>query len=517
MSGDAVGAESAYTEALRLCPEHVVTLCNLGGLLSAQDRLGEGATMLRRAVELAPDFAEARANLGGVLVKLSEPTEAVDQCLKATSLSPDHATGHANLAAAWREVGDIDAAMGAAERAVALDPKLIEAQITLAALLLDKGQADASEAVCARALAIDSNFSKIHYNIGNIHLFRGDESAAAISFERATTLDPGDADAQLASGRLGLRRRDLAGFWSVYRHRWQSPNYQSFRRAFPYARWRGEELEGKSILVWGEQGIGDEIFFAGLYPEVIARAAHCVIEAEQRLVPLFARSFPAAEVVERTEPPASATSTNDIDLQAPAGDLGEWLRPTFVGFEALGNYLVADQTQVDRLIERYSGNRRRPIIGISWASRESKEIPLVNWGPILRGLDAEIVSLQYGDRREEIGAAEKALEITVYDDPAIDPLVDMDGFAAQVAAVDLVITIDNSTLAVAAALGRPTMAMLPRQADWRYDGLDEGCPWHECLRIFRQQPQSEWSPVIDETAGAAQKFVADFVNDVNFK
>ena len=117
------------------------------------------------------------------------------------------------------------------------------------------------------------------------------------------------------------------------------------------------------------------------------------------------------------------------------------------------------------------------------------------------------MSLQYGEHGDEIRAARERFGVSIFEDPEVDPLTDMDGFAAQVAAMDAVITIDNSALAVAAGLGIPTIAMLARSADWRYTGSEHGCPWHDCLQLFRQGPEGEWEPVIDAAAAALRNMI----------
>lgn len=499
MSGDAGAAELAYTEAIRLQPDHAVTLTNLGGLLSSQGRLEEAAWTLRRAVNGMSPLPDALANLGGVLVQLGQLDEASEVCRRAITLDYRNATAFANLAAGLRAMGDTAKAIEAAQRAIELEPTLVEGYTTLTALLLDSGDVDAAERSCHKSLSLRENRADTHYNLGNIEYFRGNQGEAVAAYQRAIALDPGYAEAHLALGRIRLAERDLGQFWAVYSRRWQSRDYNSFRRNFSLPRWEGEDLSGKSILIWGEQGIGDELFFAGLVPEVAACARACVLETEPRLVTLLQRSLPNVTVVGRTDPAHEHTTNPKLDVQAPSGDLGRWLRPSYDGFRPLGKYLTAEPTMVTELRQRYRALGNGPCIGIAWSSRAAKQVPLVDWGPVLDGLDFPIVSLQYGEHSEEIDEAERRFGVQIFADDEVDPLTDMDQFAAQVDAVDVVITIDNSTLAVAAALDKPTFVMLPRFADWRYAGPGGVCPWHGSLRTFRQGANGVWGPVVAKT------------------
>jgi hypothetical protein len=343
--------------------------------------------------------------------------------------------------------------------------------------------------------------------LGNV-LFALDRMDEAKDLLRhAIKIDPGNADAFLALAHAELFNGNLSGFWDVYAIRWHSKNYKSFRRVFPPAKWQGEDLSGKSILVWGEQGIGDEILFAGLIPEVAETARRCVLECEPRLQPLFARSFPNVTVIARDDPPHPITAEEKFDLQAPSGDLARWLRPNFEGFKPLGRYLRPCELTTNEIRAAYNKIGKGLKVGISWHSGVAKRVPLDNWGPILSIPGIQFISLQYGEHQEIIAAANAKFGVRIIDDASVDPLTDMDRFTAQLAATDAVITIDNSTLAVAAGLDIPTFALIPQMADWRYVSPDDGNCWHACLRQFRQNVSGDWGGAIEELAARFLQFL----------
>ena len=147
------------------------------------------------------------------------------------------------------------------------------------------------------------------------------------------------------------------------------------------------------------------------------------------------------------------------------------------------------------------------MIGIAWHSahpRQGRRVsaPLSGWGPILKGTDATFVSLQYGKHDAEIDAARAAFGAVIHRDSNINPLTDLDGFAAQVNAMDAVVSIDNSTLPMAAGLGKPVFGLMARSADWRWLFDREDSPWYPTLKIFRQADAGDWSAAIDGAAAA---------------
>jgi hypothetical protein len=313
---------------------------------------------------------------------------------------------------------------------------------------------------------------------------RGDLPNAIKGFRQAVALDPDSADSHHTLAHALLAAGRLAEGWREYEWRWRAKQFRVPPRDFPIPRWTGEELAGKRVLVWSEQGIGDKLLFAGLLPELAARADSITIEIEERLVALFRRSFPAVTVIARRDPIDPALDPAEFELQAPLGDLPRYLRPDLEGFRPLGTYLVPDADRTRELRNRYRRGEI-PVIGIAWASRPPKGMPLDAFASVLKLPGARWVSLQYGDRSEEIARVNQALDIEILGDLTIDAVTDFDGSVAQTAALDAVVTIQNATLYTAGGLGLPTFALTPPEPDWRWLGCDHS-PWHETVRLYRQ-------------------------------
>jgi hypothetical protein len=245
--------------------------------------------------------------------------------------------------------------------------------------------------------------------------------------------------------------------------------------------------------------VGDEVMFAGLIPEVIRSGNRCVLDCDHRLQPLFARSFPAVEVVPRYDP--TSTPGPDIVAHLPSGSLPNLLRRSSAAFAAtISPYLFADPMARQRLRGRYADGRR--LIGLAWHTTNRKtgadrSVDLSLFTPVFARTDIRWISLQYGDHddlQNQVALAKAPILI----DRDVDQLSDIDGFAAQVAAMDMVITIDNSTAHLAGALGVPTWVMLPFARDWRWFQARKDSPWYPTLRLFRQPQRGDWHSVLQQ-------------------
>ncbi len=241
--------------------------------------------------------------------------------------------------------------------------------------------------------------------------------------------------------------------------------------------------------------------FAGLLPDVLRAGNPCILECDNRLLPLFARSFPGVTVVSR---PAETQSVG-FAAQIPSGSLPRLFRPGHASFQAATSpYLIADTSQRLALRARYHDGR--PLIGLAWKTKSRKSghlrsIALPAFAPLFSNNHLKFVSLQYGNH-VDLQAEAQSAGMPLLIDPHVDQLSNMDLFAAQIAAMDLVIAIDNSTAHLAGALGVPVWLLLPLVPDWRWQLTREDSPWYPSMRIFRQQRISEWNPVLERVRNA---------------
>jgi ADP-heptose:LPS heptosyltransferase len=243
--------------------------------------------------------------------------------------------------------------------------------------------------------------------------------------------------------------------------------------------------------------------FASLLHDVVAAGNRCVLECDSRLKPLFARSFPEVEIVSSYDPDLQPGL--DIAAQLPSGSLPGLFRKKHDDFAtSTSPYLVADRVKTEQLRARYADGR--PLVGIAWhtsnqQSGRSRSIDLARLASLFAPSRVRWISLQYGDPvalRDQALAAAAPILI----DAEVDQLTDLDTFAAQAAAMDLVVTIDNSTAHMAAALGVPTWTLLPFAPDWRWLLGRKDSPWYPTMRLFRQRAPGVWQPVLEQVQAA---------------
>lgn len=479
---DLDAAEALYRSALAKHPERAEALHYLGLLLDQRGAHAEAIALVERSLALAPDRAAFHCNFGGVLDRAGRAEAAVDAYGRALALRPDYALALERLGHLCYRLGRFADAERAFAALTRLRPDRVDALGELSKCLIQQARFAEAETACRRIVALAPRSSTGHY-------------ALAMSL--------------MIQEKLG------EGF-DEYEWRWQTLRFPSTRRPFAAPPWDGAPLDDGVLLLWGEQGAGDEILHAGLVEEAAARAGRCQLECDARLVPLLARSFPAIAVVPRRMPPHPKTSDAAIARQAPIGSLPRLLRRRLADFPARPSYLAADRDRVEALRAGYRARGRGPLIGLAWRSKATKagaakSTALLDWAPILTTPGVTFVNLQYGDCAPELAAIEGALGVSVHHDGTIDQMHDLDGFAAQVAALDLVISVSNTTVHFAGALGTPCWVLLPAGPGliWYWFLDREDSPWYASLRLFRQLSPGAWAPVLERVAGELRRLTAD--------
>ena len=287
--------------------------------------------------------------------------------------------------------------------------------------------------------------------------------------------------------------------------RWRNDGFSTPLRPFSQQRWDGSVDDVGKLLIWGEQGVGDEIQFSGLIRHITALGIDVAVECDRRISGLLRRSFPETIIAERSDPPSDILKDPAITHQIPMCSVPRVLGLSLNESSFSAPYILADQGRRDRLRSRYKADKNPLLIGISWKSGNSQEgakrsVDLEYWAPILKIAGVRFVNLQYGECSEQLRASFKHSGVEILEDKEINPLTDLEGFAAQVAAMDLVISVDNSTVHFAGALGTRVWTMLPTVPDWRWGLEGDSTCWYPAMRLFRQKDRGKWEPVISRIA-----------------
>jgi tetratricopeptide (TPR) repeat protein len=489
-------AAQSYDRALALDPGSVNDWCNRGAVLHDRGRHQEAAESFNHAIALAPDFAPAHYNRGNALSALGRYDEAAVSLRQAVTLDPDYADAHNNLANALDQLGRPLDALASVDRALALAPDHRAAMVTRAIVLRKLGRADDALASCDRALMLTGDDVEALTVRGDVLVDIERFEEAVATFDRIIALDPGVAGAKWNKSFVCLGLGRFPEGWALYEHRWAGAK-ALVPRAYSYPRWNGARIDGP-LLVWGEQGLGDEILHASMVADLMQRTGSVTLEVEPRLVALFGRSFPGTNVV----PLGPVLQSGPFAAHEPIGGLGRHFRTSWEAFpKRERGYLVADEARSRALRQRFDDGRT--VVGLSWISKApiggaAKSARLIDFAPLLRTPGYRFVDLQYGDTQAERELVERELGVRVERFADIDNTNDLDGLAALMCACDAVVTVSNTTAHLAGALGRPTFVMVPHgHARIWYWFRDRGeSPWYPRVRVRRQQRGQPWSELI---------------------
>jgi tetratricopeptide (TPR) repeat protein len=459
-----------------------------------------------------PRSAAAHNGLGFVDERLGRHAAAASSYERALAIAPADDRLHFNLGNARVLMGKLDEAETAFARALALNPRAVDVLNNLGIIRqYQRRPADAAR-FYRRAIAIDSRFPVARANLANLAREARRFPAAIAAFRRVLRRFPDYGPAHLGLAVVYLQIADFARGWPEYEWRFWSD--MARRRSSPGADWDGSPLAGRSILLRAEQALGDQILFASIVPDVLADAGRVTIECDERLVSLFTRSFAAAEVVAfpyrrwRGRPRSSWP-----DVRAWLGTLPMYYRRSAATFPAHRGFLVPSSALVARWRRRMRALGPALTVGISWKggsepySRALRSLPIAEWSPLLRTPGVAFVNLQYGPARAE--AREVAPIARVHDWPDADPVRDLDGFAAEVAALDLVISIDNTTVHMAGAVGQRVWTLVPYSATWRWAPGRTDNLWFPSMRVFQQRRPGEWGPVLAEIGTELSRLVRE--------
>lgn len=499
-------AATCFDAATAIQSDHADALDNLGSIRNAQNRHAEAESLHREAIRHRPDFAGAWNNLGNARHAAGRTADAWRAWHVALTLDPSLPEAHTNLGNALRGAERYAEAERSQRRAIRLAPLEAPARNNLGHLR--QGRHDhAGAADCYRsALALDPAYGEAWSNLGLARQRMGDNAGAERCYDRALTLRPDLSLAHFNKGLLRLEAGDLDQGWPGYAWRFGSGQVGQGRQPRAQA-WRGEDLTGRRLMIWGEQGVGDTILFSALCPELAGRAVSTILEVDRRLVPLFARSFPAL----RVRPEAldaqgrEAMAIPDYDRHVPIGSLPRVLRRRPADFPPRPSWLVPDAGLVERWRERLAALGPGLRIGIGWrsqmmtAERSVAYLPLDAWAPLFALPGIRWVVLQYGEVEAEVRQAEQRFGIKLHRWDDLDRKDDFDGVAALIAGLDLVISPAMSVGELAGALGTPVWRFGTR--DWTQLGAGVR-PWYPSMRLFQPQPGEPLSETMADMACA---------------
>lgn len=539
--GEHERALQSFDCALALQPHHASLIANRGNSLKELGRLPEAEQsyslalaikpddplslhsralvryLLRRYVEALRDYdalaaggkesAPALVGRGATLVALQRYGEALAPLERATQLVPGDADAHIQRGVALLNIERNAEAVESFDRALAIRPNVPEVLNNRGIALTLTWKLPQALDSFVRSAALGGATAENLTNTGIVLKMLGRYREAAAAFDRALSCKPDDASAKFALAFLHLTLGEFAAGWPLYEARFDVPALGNPARHFNAPRWNGAEpLQGKTLLVHAEQGLGDVIQFCRYLPLLLAQEISLVFEVMPSLRPLL-RALPGAiRLVGRGEllPP--------VDYHCPLLSLPLALDTRLETIPAQVPYLTAEPERITQWKQRLRALPRLRV-GIAWQGNPAVEkliwgrgrsIPLAVLEPLAHLPGVSLVSLQKGfgvEQLRTIPFAGRIVDLSAELDPGPDAFLDT---AAVMAGLDLVITSDTSVAHLAGALGRPVWVMLAASPEWRWGLERSDSPWYPTMRLFRQTANRDWTVVVAAIVAALQ-------------
>jgi len=505
---DAVQAEAQLRRVCELAPQDPDAHNDLGRMFISTGRPEAALSAFQRALDIDPGHIASLVNQGGAYVSAQRQAEAEASYRLVLAIDPTHATAIRNLAVLLRGQGRADEAEDTEAAGRATGASLAAAHLARGRALHAVGRYEGAIAAFELAARHGADRAIAAEGIGTAQAGLGRYDAALASLDEAVALEPDAHWPRYSRAFVRLKVGDFAGGWSDYEARWQNPVFfQQSTKASLSLRERlatspsEELLAGRRVLLIAEQGVGDQIMFASVLPDVARVAARAECMCEDRLVRLFANSFPDVAV-------RGAGVVGATDVVTPLGSLPYIWRRKVDEFPG-APYLRPSETALRRWADRLGPRQARLRVGLSWrggvaATRDQqRSMPLARLAPLLDQSDCEFVSLQYGDVEAEVAAVNdgRTRPVRLFPPSEID---DFEDLAALVLSLDIVVTVQTALAHLTGAVGAPGLVMIPRVAEWRYGAFGETMPWYRSLRLIRQDSAEDWDPVIARVVEAVR-------------
>jgi tetratricopeptide (TPR) repeat protein/glycosyltransferase involved in cell wall biosynthesis len=512
--------EALCREILRTEPEQVNALNLLGLAADYRSKFSTAIAVYQRAISCHPDDPEAYNNLGNTLQRQGKFEAAIPYYDRAIALKPDYTQALNNRGAALEEVGRYEESIASYDRALELRPDYADAHYNQGNAYRGKGDYAGAIACYRRALELDPNYVMAYNNAGLSYYDMGEPERAIAEYRKALEIDPDCADAHLNLSLALKITGNLLEAWTEYEWRWRAIK-ATLQPPLPAGvpQWDGSDLNGKTILLRAEQGLGDTLHFIRYIPLVAERGGRIILECQPPLKPLLVDFPNVAQVIQQGEP------LPDCDTYLPLLSLPYVFGTTMETIPAEVPYLGSQEPGAR---SRESKNLKSKIqnpkskIGFVWAGSPTHRsdrrrscpleqfVPLFEWAAHAQTI--ALYSLQVGSRAGEI-----APYLNQY--PIEDLSAELQDFADTAAVLedlDLVITVDTSVAHLAGAMGKPVWVLLAYAADWRWFQVSNPATrsqslWYPTARLFRQPQAGDWEAVIREVVGALRDGMGDGV------
>ena len=491
-------AMECYTRVIELQPDYAEAHHNLGNALRKKCKPDEAASCFSKAIELKPEYAEAHSNLGSVLQEQRKLDEAALHFSKAIELKPEYAEAHSNLGLVLQEQGKLDEAAMSFHLATELNPDHAEVNNNLGTFLQEQGKLNEAAERYKKAITLKPDHIKAHNNLGTVLQEQGKYDEAMEYYKRAISLKPDYAEAHMNSSFVLMLTGNLEDGWPEYE--WRLHTKDRIPRTFQQPRWDGTPLNGRSIMVHAEQGLGDTIQFVRYLPTVQAKGGHVIFECQKNLFRLLKNNAGIDEIIEK----ASTSGKNShFDVQVPLLSLPGLFGTKLDTIPSVIPYITVDPEPVKQWNTRIEHNGDFKI-GIVWAGSphhkndRNRSCKLEDFAQLAEIPGLSFYSVQKGPASAEAFNPPGGMKII----NLANEMNDFTDTAAIIVNLDLVISVDTAVAHLAGAIGKPVWNLLPFAPEWRWQLNQADSPWYPGMRLFRQTQLNDWEGVFKQVKKA---------------
>ena len=526
--GEIVRAGQLALEATEIDPTNAQAFHVLALALEKMGHQHKALVTFEKAFQLDPADPDLLLNLGLTAWNMKMREQAVKMFRLFIAANPGSPLGYNNLGMVQCELGDPTTAIETLRNAIYQMPTEPMLWNSLATVLAESSRADESIQFYQEAVRLDPQFSRPYHNLGYAYSHLGllEDALAAYDGALERVTDPGERVEGLHSRSICLiGMGQLKEGWREYEIR-RDVRFRAYVNQMvkaPY--WSGENLDGKRILVIGEQGLGDEIMFANTIPSLIdavGETGKVQIAVDPRLVPLFQRSFPQAEVGTYDDRKLHhrdgdkelrfihwAVESGEPDYQVLMGSLLQHFRNRLEDFPKQA-FIVPDAARVEGFRKQLEALGDGPYVGICWRSmmmdgkRGKYYSALDEWGPVLKTPGVTFINVQYGDCAAELQRAQERHGVTIHSIEGLDLKNDIEGAAALSAALDLVISAPTAAAATAGSVGTETW-FLTAGRTWPQLGTNE-FPWYRATKVQIPEKFADWASLMPNISAQLAAF-----------
>ena len=425
----------------------------------------------KKSIELNESYADPHYNLGHVYQSDEEYDEAIACYKNAIGINPKYFAAYNNLANIYKAIGDIDAAISSFKKAISINPNFADVYYNMGGALQEQGKLEKAIKAYNKALSIDSDFADAYSNMGGVFQEQGKLEEAIDAYNKALSIDPDFADGYFNLGFAKLQTEQWQHGIELQKWRWKTKSFQGHERFFEAPEWDGKSsIEGKTLLVWGEQGPGDMIIWCACLDYYTSIGANVIVECPRKLVKLLTISFPKITVrtaIEDIEP-----GKEDFDLQISLMTLFGHTCVSGKITNRQSTYIFPDQKRVQYWKNRLKSITEKPCIGISWkspvmtASRQQNYADLSFWKPILQNEKYTFFNLQSTDFEDDLQKISQDFGVDVINFDDLDHYDDLAEVAAFCKALDKSISVTTTVAHILTAVGTHTIIPTWKQGSW---------------------------------------------------